>query len=186
MNVQLPLHMDKPAFLDWAQRQEGRYELVDGRVVMMVGASRAHGAIVRNLVLILCGQLDPRQWEVIAEFGLDAGPKTLRYPDVVVDRAGGSGDDYTASAPVLLVEVLSPSSQALDLKDKAAEYLQLPTLAAYIVFAQRQRKAWVWSQNETGFSSAPAEITGEDKIIRIARLEVTLPLAAVYAGVPLA
>jgi hypothetical protein len=71
MNVQLPLHMDKPAFLEWVQRQEGRYELADGRVVVMVGASRAHGAIVRNLVLILCGQLDPREWEVIAEFGLD-------------------------------------------------------------------------------------------------------------------
>ena len=140
MNVQLPLHMDKPAFLEWVQRQEGRYELADGRVVMMVGASRAHGAIVRNLVLILCGQLDPREWEVIAEFGLDAGPKTLRYPDIVVDRAGGRAGDYTATAPVLLVEVLSPCSHGLDLKDKAAEYLRLPSLAAYIVFAQREAR----------------------------------------------
>src|SRR5207247_1968252 len=85
MNVQLPVHIDKPTFLAWVQGREERYELAEGRVVMMVGASRAHGLIVRNLVLILHGQLDPKQWTVIADFGLEAGPETLRYPDVVVD-----------------------------------------------------------------------------------------------------
>src|SRR5712691_6375919 len=124
MNVQLPVHIDKSAFLAWVQGREERYELAEGRVVMMVGASRAHGLIVSNLVAILHGQLDPEQWTVIADFGLDAGPKTLRYPDVVVDRAGGSAGDTTATAPTLLAEVLSPSTADVDLGDKAAEYLQ--------------------------------------------------------------
>jgi Putative restriction endonuclease len=53
MNVQLPTHMDKAAFLAWADGREGHYELVGGRVVMMVGASRAHGIIIRNLILTL-------------------------------------------------------------------------------------------------------------------------------------
>jgi Putative restriction endonuclease len=90
MNVVLPLHLDKPAFLAWVQGREGRYELADGRVVMMVGASRAHGLIVSNLIIVLHGQLDPREWTVIADFGLDAGEQTLRYPDVVLDRAGAA------------------------------------------------------------------------------------------------
>src|SRR5262249_23131341 len=150
MNVQLPVHMDKPSFLAWVQGREGRYELVEGRVVMMVGASRVHGMIVRNLVIVLCGQLDPREWTVIADFGLDAGPKTLRYPDIVVDQAGGDNADYTATAPALLVEVLSPSTETLDLRDKAAEYLQLPSLAAYIAFAQSEPKACVWIRGEDG------------------------------------
>jgi hypothetical protein len=37
MNVQLPVHLDKPAFLAWAEGRKGRYELVGGRVVMMTG-----------------------------------------------------------------------------------------------------------------------------------------------------
>ena len=53
MNIQLPPDMDKAAFLAWVQGREGRYELVDGRVVMMVGASRAHGRIVRNLLMFV-------------------------------------------------------------------------------------------------------------------------------------
>jgi Uma2 family endonuclease len=131
MNVQLPVHIDKPAFLDWVQGREERYELTEGRVVMMVGASRAHGLIVSNIVVVLRGQLDPQQWTVIADFGLDTGPDTLRYPDVVIDRAGGSAGDFVATAPVLLAEVLSPSTAEVDLGDKAAEYLRLPSLLAY-------------------------------------------------------
>jgi Uma2 family endonuclease len=182
MNVQLPVHIDKPAFLAWVQGREERYELAEGRVVMMVGASRAHGLIVSNLVVVLRGQLDAQQWEVIADFGLDAGPETLRYPDVVVDRAGGGAGDYVATAPVLLAEVLSPSTAEVDLGDKAAEYLRLPSLLAYLVFAQSGHKAYVWVRKADGFEPAPSVVVGRDKIIGIAALNLALPLGAVYAG----
>jgi Uma2 family endonuclease len=183
MNIQLPIHLDKPGFLAWVQRREERYELVDGRVVMMVGASRGHGLIVSNLVVLLRGQLDLAEWAVIADFGLDAGPKTLRYPDIVVDRAGGGVGGYTAIEPALLAEVLSPSTADTDLGDKAAEYLQLPSLSAYLVFAQAQPKAWIWVRGADGFPPAPNVIVGIDKIIRIAALNLNLPLGVVYAGV---
>jgi Uma2 family endonuclease len=183
MNVQLPVHIDKTAFLAWVQGREERYELTEGRVVMMVGASRAHGLIVSNLVVLLRGELDPRQWAVIADFGLDTGPKTLRYPDVVIDRAGGRGSDYVATAPVVVAEVLSPTTTEIDLGDKAAEYLALPSLLAYLVFAQSGHKVFVWTREATGFSSAPKVIVGKDKFIRIAALNLTLPLGAIYAGV---
>jgi Uma2 family endonuclease len=182
MNIHLPVHMDKPAFLAWVQGREERYELDEGCVVMMVGAPRAHGLIVRNLVLLLHGQLDPGQWTVIGDFGLDAGPKTLRFPDIVVDRAGGDRGDYTATAPVLVAEVLSPSTADVDLGDKAAEYLRMPSLNAYLVFAQNQPKAWVWTRRDGNFPPAPEVVVGQDKIIRIAALNLNLPLGAVHAG----
>ena len=49
MNIQLPAHIDKAAFLAWAEGREGRYELVRGRVVMMTGFSRNHGRIVMRI-----------------------------------------------------------------------------------------------------------------------------------------
>ncbi|HEY1362903.1 MAG TPA: Uma2 family endonuclease [Xanthobacteraceae bacterium] len=183
MNVQLPGHIDKPAFLAWVQGREERYELAEGRVIMMVGASRAHGMIVSNLIALLRGQLDPRQWTVIAEFGLDTGPETLRYPDVVVDRAGGSGGDYVATAAALVAEVLSPSTAEKDMGDKAAEYLRLPSLLAYLVFAQDQRKVHIWTREAAQFEPAPGVISGHDQIIRLPALGLVLPLAAVYAGI---
>jgi Uma2 family endonuclease len=182
MNVQLPTHMDKAAFLAWLDRREDRYELVGGRVVMMVHTTRAHGISVVNLVSLLRAKLDPRQWSVFAEFGLDAGPRTLRFPDILVDRAGGAPGDYTATAPVLAAEVLSPSTAAIDLGDKAAEYLRLPSLAAYLVFAQDEVKAWAWMRGEHDFVPGPDVIAGADKIIRITALGLNLPLADIYAG----
>ena len=56
MNVQLPMRMDKPAFLAWVQGHEERYELADGRVVMMTGASRTHGLLVLNIAMLLRNQ----------------------------------------------------------------------------------------------------------------------------------
>jgi Uma2 family endonuclease len=182
MNVQLPLQLDKAAFLHWVQGQEGRFELANGRAIMMAGASRTHGLVVSNLIAILRNQLDPREWSVIADFGVDAGPDTLRYPDIVVDPGNGSGSDFTARAPALVIEVLSPSTERIDLGDKAAEYLRLGSLKAYLVFAQDEAKAWVWSGEPTKLSPAPAVIGGLDKIVYIKELQLTLPMGAVYAG----
>lgn len=183
MNVQLPVHMDKPAFLAWVQGLEGRYELAEGRVVMMVGASRGHGQIVSNLMAVFRGQVDPQQWSVIADFGVDAGPGTLRYPDVMIERAGASANDDTTTEPVLLAEILSPTTAEVDLGDKAAEYLQLPSLLAYLVFAQNEHKAYVWLRTAGGFPAAADVIAGRDKTLRIAPLNLIVPLAAIYAGI---
>lgn len=109
--------------------------------------------------------------------------QTLRFPDIVVDRAGGSNSSLTADAPVLLVEVLSPSTARFDLGDKSAEFLRLPTLAAYLVLAQDEAKAWAWIMTADRFSPGPAVVGGEDAIIRVPALELELPLAELYAGI---
>ncbi len=183
MNIQLPRHIDKSAFLAWVQSQEGRYELAEGRVVMMVGASRNHAIIVANLQALIRAQLNRREWAVVADFGLDTGPKTLRYPDVMVDRKGGRGGDSTAIAPALLVEILSPTTATYDLGDKAAEYLRLASLSAYVVFAQDEPKAWMWVRGDAGFPLGPEVVTGDAATVRIPALGVVLPFSEVYADI---
>jgi Uma2 family endonuclease len=183
MNIQLPTHMDKPSFLAWLQGREGRFELVDGRVVMMVNATRAHRMIVSNLVVLLRNQLDAKVWTIIADFGLDAGPRTLRFPDVVVDRTGSKPTDHTATAPSLLIEVLSPSTARFDLGDNASEFLRVPTLAAYVVLAQDERKAWVWIRDGKNFPSGPGVIDDINAIISIDVLKLALSFSEIYAGI---
>jgi len=183
MNVQSQLHMDKPAFLAWAEGREGRFELVKGRIVMMTGGSRAHALIIGNVYAALRSRLDLKQWSIFADFGVDGGPDTLRYPDILVEAAGGDPKGCTTPAPIFIAEILSPSSVATDLGDKAAEYLRLPSLAAYLVHSQDEPKAWLWVRGVTGFPPGPQVIEGKDAAIRIAALGVDLPLADIYAGV---
>lgn len=183
MNFQPNLRMSKAAFIEWSTAEEERCELVAGRVVMMPRPSLAHGMIVMNLAVLLRTRLDLKQWVVVTEFGLDAGPETLRYPDIVVDRAGGSGKSYTASAPALLAEVLSPSSVEIDLGDKAAEYLQIPSLLAYMVFSQDEPKAWVYTRRGAHFTPGPTVIRGTEAAVQIPDLQLELPMADIYAGI---
>jgi Uma2 family endonuclease len=152
MNIWPDLHMSKAAFLEWDAPEGQRCELVGGRVVMMPRPSQNHGAIVSNLHHLLRNKLDPKQWLVIMEFGLDTGPDTLCYPDIVVYATGSPGKSYTTKTPVVLAEVLSPSSVEIDLGDKAIEYQEIPGLIAYIVLSQDEPNAWVWGR-ETATTS---------------------------------
>ena len=185
MNVRPDLRMSKAAFIEWDAGEGQRCELVGGRVVMMPRPSRAHGVIVTNLTVLLRARLDPKEWDVIMEFGLDTGPETLRYPDIVVFPAGSPGTSHTTATPVLLVEVLSPSTAEIDFGDKAAEYLELPSLLAYIVLSQHEPKAWMWSRTSTSgvFASGPKVISGVEVFIAIGGVQLELPMADVYRGV---
>jgi Uma2 family endonuclease len=184
MNVQPNLLMGKTEFLAWVYGREGRYELAESRVVMMSGGSRGHGIIMRRLARALEERLDSKRWVVLtSDFGVDLGPATIRYPDVVVDVAGGPLRDLTATAPILVAEVISPSSVTNDLGDKAAENMRLPGLAAYLVLAQDQAKVWVWVRGVSGFSAAPNVIDDRDATIEITMLGINLPLSEIYSDI---
>ena len=185
MNVQLPVHMDQQHFLGWVQGREERYELDRGRVIMMTAGSRAHWQITLNLARTLVARLDPNRYVVLPEFGVDLGPDTIRFPDVLVDAAGEVSGDLKATAPVLIAEVLSPSSERIDLGDKAAEYLRLPSLLAYLVFAQDQMKAWVWLRGSQDFAPSPDVVEGEDARLRVTSLGIDVPFAEIYERVRL-
>ncbi len=184
MNVQREPRMDKPEFLAWVQAHEGRYELVGNRVVMMTGGSRGHAILARRLAAALEKRLDSSRWTVLtSDFGVDVGPSTVRYPDVVVDVAGGRFKDLTATAPVLIAEIISPSSAKDDLGAKAEEYLRLPSLSAYLVLAQDEPRARVWGRGAGGFSPEPKVLDGHDAVIEIGSLGIDVLLAEIYTGV---
>jgi Uma2 family endonuclease len=183
MNIQLDLRMGKSEFLTWVQAHEGRYELAGSRVVMMTGGSRGHAILVRRLAAALEKRLDSGRWTVLtSDFGVDLGPSTVRYPDVVVDVAGGRFKDLTATAPAVIAEVISPSSAKDDLGAKAEEYVRLPSLSAYLVLSQDEPKASVWVRGAGGFPSEPKVIEGLAAAIEITSLDITLPLAEIYAA----
>jgi Uma2 family endonuclease len=119
---------------------------------------------------------------VLTDFGVDVSPRTLRYPDVLVAKASKSYKDFTATEPVFIAEVLSPSTETVDLGDKLAEYARLPSLAAYVVLAQSEPKAWVWLRVEGNFVP-PTVLSGRDAVLSVAALGLAIELADIYEGI---
>ena len=170
----------RAAFLCWAQAVEGRYELVKGRVVMTTRVSRNHAKVALGIAAALFARLDRDQYQVSsAGFGVETAAG-IRYPDAVVDPAGRDGSELTTDAPLFIAEVLSPSSIAVDMIEKAAEYRQIESLTAYAVFSQDEPRVWVWRKGENGWPAAPAMIEGEDAALEIPALGVAFPLREIY------
>ena len=121
----------------------------------------------------------------MSDFAVEIG-EDVRYPDVLVELLSAGGPQALSSAaPVLLVEVLSPSSAARDLNVKLAEYTTLPSLQCYIVASQDEAIVWVWQRDRASgaFPRLPVEVAGIDGRIDVEGLGITLPLAEIYRGI---
>lgn len=184
MNLRSDIPMTKEAFLRWAERQEANYEYVRGKIAMMARVTRNHGLVTRNLLLLLSARLQPEQWNVFADaLAVDVGD-TIRCPDIVVEPTGGDGSSVFSEAPVLLAEVLSPSSLETDLHEKAGEYTALPSLQVYVVLAQDEPRLWLWLRGEDGaFPKAGEMIEGADAALKLPVLGIELPLLDIYRGI---
>ena len=179
--------IDKEAFYRFvAGRRDGRYEYVRGRIVQqMTGGTRNHGLVARRFTDLILAQLDEARWTVLPDRGVDT-PRTIRYPEIVVEPADEPGDSLSTLRPVLIVEVLSPSTTAEDLDVKPEEYLSLKSLDAYIVASQDETACLLWARGADGlFPAEPVEFEGIDAVIQIRGrwLALDLPLASVYRGI---
>lgn len=137
MSLAKPLKMDADAFVAWAMDQPGRYELAAGEVVAM-SPERVRHVRAKNL----CVRALERGIEA-AGLNCEAFPDgmavrvddaTVYEPDALV-RCGPplDGDEVQVTDPVVVVEVLSPSTRAIDSGAKLADYFRLPGVAHYLV-----------------------------------------------------
>jgi Uma2 family endonuclease len=177
--------MTKAAFLHWVQHQERRYELKDGRTIMQAGTSKYHAWLAGRILTALSIRLDPDIWVVtVSDLAVEIG-EVIRYPDVMVERLTTDGAALTTEMPVVLFEILSPSSVATDMTVKLAEYTSLPSLQAYIVASQDEPILWVWQRDAAtrAFPAKPQQIDGRDQSLHLAALSIALPLTELYRGI---
>jgi Uma2 family endonuclease len=178
--------MSIEAFEAWAERQDGRFELVRGKPMMMNQTTRYHSRITKNIILALGNAVDDRQFDVAAgDFALQTGDDTLRLADIMVTPAEGSGKDRRTNEAVLLVEVLSPSTATDDFGDKQREYLALSSLHAYLIVAQDAVCVWAWIRGDDGFPKKPEVIEMRDGAVTLPVLGVTVTLETIYRNVEL-
>lgn len=179
----IPKRMSRRAFLESGMPRElGRFELVNGEVVLkMIHVTRAHEQTGLRILMLLRDQLDPTRYELSkSDFGVAVGEDFVRYPDVLVDTAGGAPDSRLALAPLVVVEVLSDSTADVDLGAKVVEYGSIPSVRHYLVFGQIDVVVWRWSRTDAGWPDEPEKIEGVGGEARLDDLGVVLPLARVY------
>lgn len=97
-----------------------RHELLDGVLVMCAAPGRRHQDIVKGLTFAL-ENAAPRWAKVmLGPFDVKFPPRTVLEPDVLVARRSDVTEADLPTAPLLSVEVLSPSTRSFDLNDKKA------------------------------------------------------------------
>ena len=175
---------DSDSFLRWAEGREGRYEWVERRVVMMVGSTKNHAIITLRIGALLLSQIDQTSHQVCAAHLGVLTRAGVRYPDIVVDvNAPGTGSHLSATAPLFIAEVLSPSSISIDMVEKAAEYTSIESLRAYAVFSQDRAQVWICSRGPAGWPAEPTMVEGLERSLSVEALGLKLPLAAIFRDI---
>jgi Uma2 family endonuclease len=183
MTVHAPPPMSKEAFYAWVDRQEARYEYSKGRVIMMVRVTRNHSQTTGNMVSSLKQRLPLEQYDVATDgFAVDMN-ESFRLPDVLVEPRQADGKALQAKAPILIVEVLSPSTLHIDFGEKRQEYLKLPSLDTYLLVSPDEARVWIWQRSDGQFPGEPQIIEGLDQRIALPALAIDIPLSEIYRGI---
>ena len=137
MNVLTKPRINVDEFLDWAVGRPGRYELFRGEVIAMspetVGHAAIKGAVYSALISAIRRSGRPCHFlpdGVVVRIDDD----TAYEPDAQVycgERLPSSA--LEVPSPVILIEVLSPSTQRIDLSQKLAGYFQIASVAHYLI-----------------------------------------------------
>ena len=183
MNALTQPKLSLEAYLAWEEDQPERHEFHRGEVFAMVGAKRIHGRVVGNLVRELGLQLKGNPCQVFHEgMKVQIGDDTVLYPDVFVtcDKAD-LATDRIFTAPTLVVEVLSPSTQAYDRSQKFALYRRIPALQEYILVDPDTRRVEGFRRGADNLWVLHDMSDGD--MLEAACLGLRVRLAEVFAGI---
>ena len=135
-------------FLRWDDGTDTRHELVDGRIVAMASPGPAHRTIAANIVRLIGNRLADRPpCRAEIEAGIRISDVTRWQADVAV-TCGPLAYDVE---PLIVVEVLSPSTRRNDLSLELADYKTLPSVQEIWLIDSERRWAQVWWREAEGW-----------------------------------
>ncbi|MGB3192317.1 MAG: Uma2 family endonuclease [Limnoraphis sp.] len=171
-------------YLKWEEKQPLKYEYIEGQVFAMTGGSIPHNDIAVNLTTILKNHLRGKGCKISmadAKLGVsEAGP--FYYPDVMVTC---DETDQRATKviyhPCLIVEVLSPGTEAVDRGKKFQNYRRISSLKEYVLIETRQIFVEIFRKNQQGIWELYNY--GEGDEINLTTVELSFPIEMLYEDV---
>ncbi len=180
----LPKPLTLEEFIAWEERQELRFEFDGFAARAMTGGTLAHSAIQANLLGALASRL---RGKPCRPHGSELKVRTatsIRYPDALVTCSKGSPRSTFAPDPLVIFEIVSPSSAGQDLGAKNVEYQTLPSLKRYVVLQQSQAAAEVFHRDAEG--EWTHDFVTADGVLDMPEIDVNIPLAEIYEDVEFA
>ncbi len=164
-------------------------EFFHGQVYAMAGGSIAHNGISENIFASFHSHLknkDCRPFNSDQRIKISIWPSFL-YPDVsVVCGKPEILDKDNISNPVIIVEVLSDSTEEYDRVLKYGQYRQIPSLREYILISSKEKKITKYSKpNGTECWTESVYDLKNNLPLHIESIHLTLPLEAIYYNIEL-
>ncbi|MCY7283996.1 MAG: Uma2 family endonuclease [Cyanobacteria bacterium CAN_BIN43] len=180
--------MTPQEYLDWEEQQPLRYEYFDGEVVAMTGGTIPHNQVAVNLASLLKNHLRGKGCKILtsdAKVKLsDNGPYCYADVSVTCDERDRHARQFIRY-PSLIVEVLSPSTEAFDRGKKFRKYRRIQTLKEYALIDPDRMSLECYRINERGnweLFHYFVEDT-EDCEVFLASIDLRFSLAALYEDV---
>jgi Uma2 family endonuclease len=182
--LSLPHRTTYADYLATEQNSERRHEFIDGVIVAMAGGSDEHNAIASRFATLFgvrvprgCRSYTPDQ-----RFWIAATTRG-RYSDgsiICGKPAHPAHDNQATTNPVVVVEVLSPSSEGDDNGDKRRDFQSLASLEAYVIAAQDARCVKVYRRTERGEWRDAPDVYRDGERFELPRLTRTIAVDEVY------
>ncbi len=180
-SAQLPI-LTVAEYLEGELGSQVKHEYVAGQVFAMTGTTLRHGAIIGNIASALRAHLRGGPCRVyVADIKVRVeAVDAFYYPDVLVTCEPYNPGGYVVAEPVLIVEVLSPSTEATDRREKLSAYRRLDSLRDYLIVHQESREVTVHRRDEK--CQWWQDVYGPDGAIHLESVQMDLPLSVIYEG----
>lgn len=170
-------------YFEFERTSFGRWEYVNGEIRQMAGGKDDHNAISSNIVRVLGNSLVPKGCRVYgSDMKIHTGDGVNTFPDVAVicgQRRYYLGKEDVVLNPLLIVEVLSPSTEGYDRGEKFDHYKTIESLQDYLLVKQNEERVMLYSRHEDHWEFR--EVTGRESAVYLPSVETTLALADIYA-----
>lgn len=185
--LRLPRRATYADYLAAEQNSDSRHEFIDGVIVAMAGGSDEHNAIAGRFAGLFATSLaagclyytpDQRFWIAATVRG--------RYGDgsiICGKPAHPAHDERATTNPLVVLEVLSPSSEGDDEGEKRRDFQSLASLRAYVVAAQDERLVRVYRRTEQGGWRDEPDVYREGDRFDLPGLTGPVAVAGVYQGI---
>jgi len=186
MSLPKPSYVTLGEYLALERKAEIRSEYITGRMFAMSGASRRHSLIAGNFYRELSSQMRPRICEAhMNDMRVKVSPTGMyTYPDIVAVCGEALFEDEqidTLVNPMVIVEVLSESTEAYDRGEKFAHYRRLETLREYVLVAQD--KIRIEHYRREGEEWILSEVSAPDATLHLGSIDCHVEIAAIYEKV---
>jgi Uma2 family endonuclease len=173
-----------PEYLAWEEQQDVRYEFVYGEIYAMTGGTINHSEIAGKFLALLSNHMENKGCRVLnSDAKVEVAESDLYlYPDISItcDPGDRSASKFI-SHPCLIVEVLSPNTEAYDRGDKFALYRRSPSLQEYVLVNTKTPRVEVYRRREQGHWELMVYEAGEE--IHLESIDCSCEVDRIFANI---